>query len=58
MNTILELRDKLDSGSVTSKELFNNSVDMACEYQEKYKYVCKDGPVFSFEQHSELPPEY
>ena len=22
------------------------------------KYVCKDGPVFSFDQLSELPPEY
>jgi len=36
METILELRDKLDSGSVTSEELFNNSVDMAYKYQEEY----------------------
>ena len=36
MYSILELRDKLDSGSVTSEELFNNSVDMAKKYQDEY----------------------
>lgn len=36
MNSILELREKLDNGSVSSLELFNNSVDMAKKYQDKY----------------------
>ena len=36
MNSILELREKLDNGSVTSDELFNNSVEMAKKYQDKY----------------------
>ena len=36
MDSILELREKLDSGKVTCEELFNNSVDMAKKYQEDY----------------------
>ena len=36
MDSILELREKLDNGDVTSRELFNNSVDMAKKYQDKY----------------------
>lgn len=36
MNSILELREKIDNGSVTSKELFNNSLDMAKKYQDEY----------------------
>ena len=36
MNSILELREKLDNGNVTSDELFNNSVEMAKKYQDKY----------------------
>jgi len=36
MNSILELREKLDNGNVTSEELFNNSVDMAKKYQDEY----------------------
>ena len=33
---ILDLREKLDNGSITSKELFDNSVEMAKKYQEEY----------------------
>ena len=36
MNSILELREKLDNGNVTSDELFNSSVEMAKKYQDKY----------------------
>ena len=36
MDGILELREKLDNGIVTSDELFNNSVDLAKEYQNEY----------------------
>ena len=36
MESILELREKLDNGIVTSLELFNNSIDMAKKYQDKY----------------------
>lgn len=36
MDSILELREKLDKGSVTDLELFNESVDMAKKYQDKY----------------------
>ncbi|MBQ2873099.1 MAG: Asp-tRNA(Asn)/Glu-tRNA(Gln) amidotransferase subunit GatA [Bacilli bacterium] len=36
MKNILELREEIDKGNVTKEELFNNSVDMAKKYQEKY----------------------
>lgn len=36
MNSILELREKLDNGDVTSLDLFNDSVDMAKKYQDEY----------------------
>ena len=36
MNSILELREKLDNGSVNSDELFSNSVEMAKKYQDDY----------------------
>ena len=36
MDSILELREKLDNGSVTSDELFNNSVELAKQYQDEY----------------------
>lgn len=36
MDSIVELREQLDNGSITSEELFNNSVDMAKKYQEDY----------------------
>ena len=36
MDSIVELREKIDNGSVTSKELFNNSLDMAKKYQDEY----------------------
>ena len=36
MDSILELREKLDNGSVSSLELFNNSIDMAKKYQDEY----------------------
>ena len=36
MSSILDLREKLDNGSVTSEELFNSSVDMANKYQDEY----------------------
>jgi len=36
MNSILEIRDKLDSGSVSSDELFTNSVELAKKYQDEY----------------------
>ena len=36
MDSIVELREKLDNGSVTSEKLFNNSVDMAKKYQQDY----------------------
>ena len=36
MNSILDLREKLDNGSITSEELFNNSVELAKKYQDEY----------------------
>ena len=36
MDGILELREKLDNGSVTSDMLFNNSVQLAKKYQDEY----------------------
>ena len=33
MDGILELREKLDNGSVTPEELLNNSIDLAKQYQ-------------------------
>ena len=36
MNSIVELREKLDNGKISSKELFKNSVDMAKKYQDEY----------------------
>ena len=36
MNSIDELRKKLDDGSITKDELFSNSVEMAKKYQDKY----------------------
>ena len=36
MNSILELRKKIDNGSVTSEELFKNSIDMAKNTQDEY----------------------
>lgn len=36
MNSIVELRKKLDDGSITKEELFSNSVEMAKKYQDKY----------------------
>ena len=36
MNSILELREKLDNGCVTSDELFNNSMVKAKRYQKEY----------------------
>ena len=36
MNSILELREKLDNSNVTTDELFNDSVDMAKKYQDDY----------------------
>ena len=36
MNSIVELREKLDNGIVSSDELFNNSVDLAKKYQDEY----------------------
>lgn len=36
MNGILELKKKLEEGTVTSEELFNNSVNLAKKHQEKY----------------------
>ena len=36
MDSIVELREKLNNGTVTRKELFNNSVDMAKKYQDEY----------------------
>ena len=39
MDSILELREKLDNGSVTSDELFNNSVELAKQYQDEYNSV-------------------
>ena len=36
MNSILELREKLDNGIVNSDQLFNDSIEMAKKYQDKY----------------------
>ena len=36
MASILELREKLDNGSVTSEELFKDSLEMAHKYQDEY----------------------
>jgi len=36
MCSIIELREKLDNGSVTSDMLFNSSVEMAKKYQDEY----------------------
>lgn len=36
MDGIVELKEKLDSGKVTSEELFNNSVNLAKKYQDEY----------------------
>lgn len=36
MNSIVELRQKLDNGDISSEELFNDSVDMAKRYQDEY----------------------
>ena len=36
MNSILELREKLDNGKVTGEELFNESVELAKKYQDDY----------------------
>lgn len=36
MDNIVELREKLDNGSVTSDELFNKSIEMAKKYQDEY----------------------
>lgn len=36
MDGILELKEKLDNGLVTSEELFNNSVVLAKKYQDEY----------------------
>ena len=34
--SIKEMREKLDSGSVSSEELFTESVNLAKKYQDKY----------------------
>ena len=39
MNSIIELRDKLDNGSLNTDELFNNSIDMAKKYQKMTKKI-------------------
>ena len=36
MNSILELREKIDNGSLTTDELFNNCVESAKKYQDKF----------------------
>jgi aspartyl-tRNA(Asn)/glutamyl-tRNA(Gln) amidotransferase subunit A len=36
MNSIIELRDKLDNGSLNTDELFNNSIELAKKYQDEY----------------------
>ena len=36
MNGILEIKEKLDNGIVTSDELFSTSVNLAKKYQDKY----------------------
>lgn len=36
MSSIVDLRDKLDNGIVSSDILFNNSIDMAKKYQDEY----------------------
>ena len=36
MDGILELREKLDNGSISTDELFSNSIDMAKKSQDKY----------------------
>ncbi len=36
MNSIVELREKIDNGSLTTDEFFNNSVELAKKYQEEY----------------------
>ena len=36
MDGILEIKEKLDNGIVTSDELFSNSVNLAKKYQDKY----------------------
>lgn len=36
MDGILELKEKLNNGSVTSDILFNNSINLAKKYQDKY----------------------
>lgn len=36
MDGILELREKLDNRSITSDELFNNSINLAKKYQDEY----------------------
>ena len=36
MDSILELRKKLDNGNVTNEELFNKSVELAKKYQDEY----------------------
>ena len=36
MDGIVRLKEKLNNGSVTSEELFNNSVGMAKKYQDEY----------------------
>ena len=36
MNSIVELRKKLDDGIITKDELFSNSVGMAKKYQDEY----------------------
>ena len=36
MDGILELREKLDNGSITTDELFDNSIEKAKKHQDKY----------------------
>lgn len=36
MDSIVNLREKLDNGNISREELFNNSVEMAKKYQDEY----------------------
>ena len=42
MDGIIEIKEKLDNGIVTSDELFSNSVNLAKKYQDKYEYILVD----------------
>ena len=42
MKSIVELRDEIDNGSLTTDELFNNSVELAKKYQEDYNSFVSD----------------